>query len=149
MRHELQIRAATDADLDDIHGLETAAFPIPWRREFFQSELRASSRLNLVARRGERLVGYIFAMWLFDEMHVNKIAVAATERRRGIANALMDRCLEFAGTHAIRTVSLEVRQSNLVAQDFYRSLDFRPSYVRPRYYPDGEAAVVMTRELER
>jgi ribosomal-protein-alanine N-acetyltransferase len=102
-----------------------------------------------VARRAGQLVGYVFAMVLFDEMHVNKIAVVATQRRRGIANALMDRCLDFARAHAITTLSLEVRESNHVAQEFYRSLDFRPSYVRPRYYPDGEAAVIMTRELER
>ena len=34
------------------------------------------------------------------------------------------------------------------AQDFYASLAFKPAYVRPRYYPDGESAVVMLRELE-
>ena len=44
-----------------------------------------------------------------------------------------------------RTISLEVRKSNRSAQEFYRHLDFESSYLRPRYYPDGEAAVVMTR----
>ena len=148
MREELEIRAATPADLEAIHKLETDSFPVPWRREFFESELQASGRLNLVARRHDQLLGYVFAMWLFDEMHVNKIAVVAPLRRRGIANALMDRCIDFARAHAIHTISLEVRESNRGAQDFYRNLDFRASYVRPRYYPDGESAVVMTRELD-
>jgi ribosomal protein S18 acetylase RimI-like enzyme len=40
-----------------------------------------------------------------------------------------------------------VRQSNRGAQEFYRGLGFRSSYVRARYYPDGEAAVVMTCQL--
>jgi ribosomal-protein-alanine N-acetyltransferase len=149
MSGDVEIRAATASDLPAIHKLETQAFPVPWRREFFESEMAASSRFNLVAVRGRDLVGYLFAMWLFDEMHVNKIAVIAEERRRGVARALMDHCLEFARTHGIVTLSLEVRESNRGAQDFYRTLEFRPSYVRPRYYPDGEAAVVMTRELER
>ena len=35
-------------------------------------------------------------MWFFDEMHVNKIAVIGDERRKGIAQALMDRCFDFA-----------------------------------------------------
>ena len=45
-------------------------------------------------------------------------------------------------------ISLEVRQSNAGAQEFYRRLDFECLYVRPHYYPDGEAAVIMVRELE-
>jgi N6-L-threonylcarbamoyladenine synthase len=103
--------------------------------------------MSLVARRGKKVIGYVFAMWFFDEMHVNKIAVEERERRRGIAVQLMDRCLAFARDNGIRTISLEVRQSNRGAQDFYKALDFAPLYVRPRYYPDGESAVVMVREL--
>jgi ribosomal-protein-alanine N-acetyltransferase len=144
---ELEIAHATAADVDAIHRLESAAFPAPWRRVFFESELTASGRFNLVAKRDGRLVGYLFAMWFFDEMHVNKIAVEEAERRQGIADALMDRCLEFARTNGVRTIALEVRKSNDGAQAFYRHLQFAPTYVRPRYYPDGEAAVVMTRTV--
>ncbi len=144
----IEIRPAIDADLDAVHRLESAAFPVPWRREFFESELHASGRFNLVAIRRGKLVGYVFAMWIFDEMHVNKIAVVPSLRRKGIANALMDRCFDFACEKGIRSMSLEVRESNRGAQDFYRKLDFRASYLRPRYYPDGESAVVMTKELQ-
>jgi ribosomal protein S18 acetylase RimI-like enzyme len=80
-------------------------------------------------------------------MHVNKIAVEAEERRQGIAQSLMERCIEFARSHSIKTISLEVRKSNRGAQEFYKQLAFASSYMRPRYYPDGEAAVVMTKVL--
>ena len=143
----LEISPATYSDLDAIHRLEAASFPSPWRREFFESEINGESRLHFVARRGATIVGYVFAMWFFDEMHVNKIAVAERERRKGVADALMQRCLEFARENGITTISLEVRQSNRGAQAFYKHLDFDAMYVRPRYYPDGEAAVVMVREL--
>lgn len=145
--HDIEIGPATWADLDAVHHLEAMCFPSPWRREFFESELRGDSRLNFVARRAGAVVGYVFAMWFFDEMHVNKIAVEEGERRKGIAETLMDHCLEFARENEIRTISLEVRQSNRGAQDFYKHLDFEAVYVRPRYYPDGEAAVVMVRQL--
>jgi ribosomal protein S18 acetylase RimI-like enzyme len=59
----------------------------------------------------------------------------------------MSECLHFAKVNRIKTVSLEARKSNSGAQDFYRFLDFEPSYTRPRYYPDGESAVVMVRRL--
>jgi len=141
------IALAADADLDAIHRLEVASFPAPWRREFFESELHASGRFCLSAKQGPTLVGYLFAMWFFDEMHVNKIAVDESARRLGIANTLMAQCLAFARRQGVKTISLEVRQSNDGAQAFYKQLDFAQSYVRPRYYPDGEAAVVMTRKV--
>jgi len=145
--NEVEIRIATPADVDEVHALEMRAFPAPWRRDFFESELRASGRFNLIARRGGKLIGYLFSMWFFDEMHVNKIAVAEQERRKGIAAELMDKCIRFARANRINSISLEVRKSNSGAQEFYRTLDFTPSYTRPRYYPDGEAAVVMMKHL--
>ncbi len=147
MRDDVTVEPARPADVDAIHRIEEASFPAPWRREFFVAELRADGRFALVARRRRKVVGYLFAMWLFDEMHVNKIAVAAHARRQGIADLLMARCFAFAREHDVRTISLEVRLSNVGAQEFYRHLDFESSYLRPRYYPDGEAAVVMVRTL--
>jgi len=143
----VDIRVALAGDVDVICDIEARAFPNPWRREFFESEVRGSGRYNLVARKHGRVVGYVFAMWFFDEMHVNKIAVDERERRQGIALSLMGECLRFAKANRIKTISLEVRKSNDGAQEFYRFLDFEASYTRPRYYPDGEAAVVMVRTL--
>lgn len=147
MPEGLQIAKAVRADVDAIHTIEESSFPAPWRREFFIGELVSDGRFNIVARRGGVVIGYLFAMWIFDEMHVNKIAVHESERRKGVADALMDACFTFARGHDIRTISLEVRKSNRGAQEFYKHLDFRSSHVRPRYYPDGEAAVVMIHDV--
>jgi len=147
MPSDIVIAPATRADVGEIFRIEQESFPMPWRREFFESEMTADWRFNRVARRGRVIAGYLFSMWLFDEMHVNKIAVAESERRQGIADALMAACFAFAREQGVRVISLEVRQSNRGAQEFYRHLDFASSYVRPRYYPDGESAVVMTREV--
>jgi ribosomal-protein-alanine N-acetyltransferase len=144
---DLEIGTATAADVEAIHRIEAASFPAPWRREFFSSEISADGRFNLVAKRDGIVVGYLFAMWIFEEMHVNKIAVAEEARRQGIADALMQRCFDFARTHDVESIALEVRLSNSGAQEFYKHLDFKSSYLRPRYYPDGEAAVVMVLEL--
>ena len=144
----VEINEAHYADLDAIHRLEVVSFPSPWRREFFENELGADSRLHLVARKDGKVIVYVFAMWFFDEMHVNKIAVAEPERRQGIAHALMQKCLDFAAANGVTTISLEVRKSNRGAQAFYSHLGFSAMYLRPRYYPDGEPAVVMVRKLD-
>ncbi len=144
---EVTIRHAGRGDLDAVHRIECESCPQPWRREFFESELDAPGRFTLVATRGRAVIGYVFAMWIFDEMHVNKIAVTAAERRKGIAEELMDRCFDFAREHNVETISLEVRESNLSAQAFYRQLGFDSAYTRPRYYPDHETAIVMTKKI--
>ncbi|HYK02461.1 MAG TPA: ribosomal protein S18-alanine N-acetyltransferase [Thermoanaerobaculia bacterium] len=149
MRDLLIIEPATRADVDAIHRIEEVSFPAPWRREFFISEMSSDGRYNLVAKKEGSVVGYLFAMWIFDEMHVNKIAVAESARRQGIADALMERCFTFAREHEVESISLEVRISNTGAQDFYKHLEFKSSYLRPRYYPDGESAVVMVREMTK
>jgi [ribosomal protein S18]-alanine N-acetyltransferase len=141
---EVTIRAAGLDDLDRIAALETESFPAPWKRHYFESELRAAGRFNRVAIDGEgALVGYLFSMHYADELHINKIAVATQLRRRGLARLLMSDCVAFARQNGITTLSLEVRQSNEPAQEFYRGLNFTSVYVRKNYYPDGEAAVVM------
>jgi [ribosomal protein S18]-alanine N-acetyltransferase len=147
MPEELEIAPVRLADLPAIVRIEETSFPAPWRREFFEEELGTPGRMNLVARREGEVAGYLFATWLFDEMHVNKIAVIESQRRRGIADALMDRCLSFARANGIETVALEVREANDVAQSFYAHLGFERTYVRKRYYPDGESAVVMMLRL--
>ncbi len=138
------IRPAGPGDLDAIYAIERASFPSPWRREFFESELTAPGRFTIVATQDRAVIGYVFAMWIFDEMHINKIAVAVGERRKGVAGRLMDRCFEFARDHNVETISLEVRESNVAAQAFYKELGFESIYTRPRYYPDSETAIVMT-----
>jgi ribosomal-protein-alanine N-acetyltransferase len=144
---DLSIAPATEEDVDEIHAIEREAFGTPWKRDFFVLEILETGRFNLVARRAGRMVGYFFAMWYLDEMHVNKIAVAGEARRQGVAAALMEAAEEFAHEHAVTVISLEVRQSNRGAQDFYASIGFESAYRRPRYYPDGEPAVIMVKQL--
>jgi ribosomal-protein-alanine N-acetyltransferase len=147
MIDSLTIEPAVSADIREVHALEVRCFPSPWRRTFFESEVANDGRFNLVARHGDAVAGYLFAMWFADEMHINKIAVDVTLRRNGIALALMQRCLGFAAERGVTSIWLEVRSSNDEAQKFYTFLGFEAEYIRNGYYPDGEAAVVMMREV--
>ena len=136
------------SDIKEIAAIEADSFASPWREGFFASELAMSGRYNRLARNSAgELLGYVFAMYFMDEMHVNKIAVAKRSRRQGVAAALMQECLEFASVSSVAVVSLEVRESNRGAQSFYLTLGFEATYRRPRYYPDGEAAIVMSKRV--
>lgn len=146
---DIRIADAQPKHVDAIAALEREAFPSPWKREFFTAELAAERRYNRAALlRDGSLVGYLFSMYFLDELHVNKIAVAESYRRSGVALALMDDCLRFAKAHGVEKITLEVRVSNIPAQSFYRKLHFVPIARRPQYYPDGEAAVVMIADVD-
>lgn len=148
MQDDFEIVPAIAADIEAITRLEARSFHSPWRKEFFESELIAGGRYNVVIKDHEGLLyGYLFAMYFVDEMHINKIAVEEEIRRQGIATKLMAACIDFAKENRVTMISLEVRETNRGAQDFYKSLGFNSAYLRPRYYPDGESAMVMTTEL--
>jgi ribosomal-protein-alanine N-acetyltransferase len=144
----VSLRDARAEDLDTIATLERASFPVPWKREYFESEIGAPHRLNRVALgpRGD-LQGYVFCAWAGGEVHVNKIAVAPRGRRRGVATRLMSDVFEFSGAVRAEEIYLEVRISNQPARAFYRGLGFVEAGRRPAYYFDGEDALVMVKKL--
>lgn len=141
-------RDADAIDLDAIAALEHAAFPIPWKREYFAVEVGAAHRLNRVAigPKGD-LAGYVFCAFAAGELHVNKIAVAERHRRRGVASLLMDEVLSFAARTGVEEIFLEVRVSNRSARAFYAGLGFQEAGRRSRYYLDGEDALVLVRNM--
>ncbi|MCC6133590.1 MAG: ribosomal protein S18-alanine N-acetyltransferase [Acidobacteria bacterium] len=146
----LTIRPAVFGDLDEITDLESRSFPAPWKREFFESEIDAEFRLNLVARAPDgRFAGYVFCAWVLDEIHVHKIAVQEEWRRSGLGTALMKEVIAFGLRNDSYQIFLEVRPSNTPAKRMYQKLGFEISGRRKAYYPDGEDAIVMVRELHR
>lgn len=96
------------------------------------------------------LVGY-GGLWLsVDEGHVTTIAVAPAYRGRGIGELLLNGLIDQALAMNADILTLEVRVSNIVAQQLYLKYGFRPFGSRPRYYTDnGEDALIMTTESIR
>jgi [ribosomal protein S18]-alanine N-acetyltransferase len=143
----LALREASQADLDRIALIEKAAFPEPWNRAMIEADLRGSDGLNFVAEKEGELIGYLLATRIIDEVHIHKLGVAGAWRRRGVASALMHVLVELAHELGCSTMTLEVREPNRPARRFYEGLGFRTEYRRPRYYPNGDDAIVMTRAV--
>jgi ribosomal-protein-alanine N-acetyltransferase len=95
----------------------------------------------LVAVEENRIVGFVVARTVAaDEREILNLAVVPDFRRKGVARALLDSTLRaFRGC-----VFLEVRESNVVAQEFYKSLGFKVLSKRREYYDSPpETAIVM------
>jgi ribosomal-protein-alanine N-acetyltransferase len=108
---------------------------------------RVPTALYLVATIDRTLAGYAAASVVADVAELQRIAVAATHRRTGIASALLAHVeREAAARHADR-VLLEVRDDNAAALAFYARHGFVELDRRPRYYADGTTAIVLARDI--
>ena len=97
-----------------------------------------------VAKDRARSVGFLAARRVVDEVHVLSVAVDPAQRRRGVARALLDAVLCDETASGARSALLEVRASNLAACAFYARTGFVAVGRRPRYYANGEDALLMT-----
>ena len=119
----------------------------PWTVHHFWSELgQVATRWYRVALDGEQVVGYAGLCDYPDEAFVQTMAVAPTHAGRGLGARLLTELLAESGRRGQRTVSLEVRADNPVAQRLYARHGFRQAGVRHGYYqPSGVDAWVMSR----
>jgi ribosomal-protein-alanine N-acetyltransferase len=148
---EVVIRQAEQADLLDVFRLERSTFPQPWPFSAFESFL--GERGFLVAHAGppSGIVGYVVSdttpNYGRDIGHVKDLAVHPDARGQGLGRTLLHRALETLSRAGAALVKLEVRATNDVALDLYRSEGFEPLRRIPRYYADGEDAFVMVLDL--
>lgn len=126
--------------LDDLEGImviEQASFSYPWTEAMVLSELfdNPFAESFVVRLDGEeKIVAYVFARRVVDELHLMDLAVDPVWRRRGIGEQLIRRVLSSGAEKGLEKVILEVRVSNLPAQRLYRKLGFYQVGERRNYY---------------
>ncbi|MDX6478010.1 MAG: [ribosomal protein S18]-alanine N-acetyltransferase [Gaiellaceae bacterium] len=145
----IELRRLEMRDLDRIEEIEREAYPTPWSRSMFAGELAKPSSICLGAfdTESDVLVGYLIISRYVDAWHVMNIAVAPSERRRGIAQHLLERLFELTANDSRRGYTLEVRVSNANAIRLYERLGFQARGLRRGYYTDNrEDALIMWKD---
>ena len=145
----LYIRPLGLADLNAIERVEQRAYPTPWSRSMFASELAKPTSICLGAFEGEELVGYVINSRYVDAWHIMNVAVDPDFRRRGVATRLLEQVFELTKDDQRRGYTLEVRVSNDRAIDLYEKLGFVRQGIRRGYYTDNrEDALIMWKDPE-
>ena len=142
------IRKMTEADVPVVAELDKISFSLPWPERSFLFEVTTNPASRCwVAEVDGQVVGMIVA-WLFvDEVHIATIATHPDFRRLGIAQKLLIHTLRYTSDEGAITSFLEVRESNLAAQEMYRKFGYEMTGRRKRYYKDNdEDAILMTLE---
>ena len=138
-----------EEDLDGVLRVEAESFTNPWTREMYTWELQNRSVCHIyVARTPECRVAGFCAFWVvFDEIHINNVAMLPGLRGQGIGTALMQRVFEEARILGARRATLEVRASNEGARRLYERLGFYVAGTRRDYYTNPvEDALILWRD---
>ena len=144
----MNIRRMTLDDLEQVLEIDRASFTYPWPERSFRFELENNPASRAwVAEENGKVVGMIITWLMVDEVHIATIATHPQVRRQGVASGLLRYALDYMRDEGAVSSFLEVRESNLAAQELYRRFGFEETGRRPRYYKDNsEDAILMSLE---
>lgn len=142
------VRPMAPADVDAVVEIERRAFSTPWRAGTFLRLLeRDDSELRVATMAGRGVVGYTVLWCVTDQGELANIAVREDVRGRGVGSLLLDDALRLAPRRGVRSLYLEVRESNERALGMYRARGFERAGRRTGYYtgPKEDALVLVKR----
>lgn len=146
---EIVITPMRTEHLLNLADMEKAAFSEPWSYDALAEELQNPLAVFFVAEdsKSKRAIGYLGMHHIVDEGYITNIVVDPGCRRRGIASALIKKASEYARSHELKRITLEVRTSNEAAIALYGGFGFKRDGIRPNFYsyPKEDAAIYSLR----
>ena len=132
---DVHIRYMIRRDMAEVLDIEQASFEFPWQKEDFLRCLRQRNCIGMVAEYDERIVGFMIYELHRDYLRVLNFAVHPDARRRGVGQQMVEKLVGKLSQRRTR-ILLETRETNLVAQVFFRSLGFVATGVLRDHYDD-------------
>lgn len=140
----------TEAGVDRVLVVERQAYDHPWTRGNFLDSIRSGYQAQMLLA-GEEVLGYFVAMKGVDEVHLLNLTVAPPSQGQGWGRVMLDALALWSRGQGAQWLWLEVRASNVRAQQIYAQHGYRRVGERKAYYPDDhgkrEDAVVMSLKL--
>src|SRR4051794_32351070 len=144
----VHIRWMIRRDMPEVLQTEQASFEFAWTEEDFLRCLRQRNCIGMVAEQGERVVGFMIYELHKAKLHILNFAVHPGYRRFGIGGEKVIKVISKLSSHPRTRITLEVRETNLSAQLFFRAAGFKASRVLRSFYDDsGEDAFLMQYRL--
>jgi ribosomal-protein-alanine N-acetyltransferase len=144
----VHIRWMIRRDMPEVLQTEQESFEFSWTEEDFLRCLRQRNCIGMVAEQGEKVVGFMIYELHKQKLHILNFAVHPTFRRFHIGAQMVGKLISKLSSHRRTRITLEVRETNLAAQLFFRTQGFRAVRVLRSYYEDsGEDAFLMQYRL--
>lgn len=145
----IEYRFFKKEDLSDITEIENESFVDPWSRDQLVSDIVYNPYLKIVVAVNENIVvGFVIYLITFNTSTIYQIATRREYRNKGIASSLlneMEKTFIKEGEDKVEFVTLEVRKSNLAAQNLYKKNGYEEITVKKNYYTNGEDAIYMVK----
>jgi ribosomal-protein-alanine N-acetyltransferase len=132
----VHIRWMIRRDMPEVLDIEKQAFEFPWSEDDFIRCLRQRNCIGMVAEFEERVVGFMIYELHKTRLHVLNFAVHREMRRRGIGGSMIHKLISKLSYQRRNRILLEVRETNLAAQLFFRNASFRAISVLKDFYED-------------
>lgn len=143
-RINTQIRWLIRRDMPEVLEIERAAFEFPWLEEDFLCCLRQRNCIGMVAEYNHQIVGFMVYELHREKLHILNFAVDPACYGHDIGTQLVEKLVDKLSQQRRQELVLEVRESNLAAQLFFRRMGFKAVLVLRNHYDDtDEAAYVM------
>jgi ribosomal-protein-alanine N-acetyltransferase len=145
----IHVRWMIRRDMAEVSTIEHEAFEFPWSEEGFTRCLRQRNCIGMVAELADSVVAFMIYELHRSRLHVLNFAVLRSHRRLGIGTQMMEKLIGKLTPDRRGRIQLEVRETNLAAQLFFRSLGFRATTVLKDFYQDStEDAYLMQYALD-
>ena len=132
----VHIRWMIRRDMAEVLDIESQSFEFPWSEDDFIRCLRQRNCIGMVAEQDERLVGFMIYELHKTRLHILNFAVSEDATRRGVGQQMVDKLISKLSSQRRTRITLEVRETNLDAQLFFRDCGFRAVSVLRDYYDD-------------
>ena len=136
-RLRIQLRWMIRRDMPEVLAIEQEAFEFPLSDEDFTRCLRQRNCIGMVAEVGDSVVAFMIYELHRTRLHVLNFAVRRSHRRLGIGTQMMGKLFAKLSVERRDRILLEVRERNLPAQVFFRSLGYRAITVLKDFYEDS------------
>ena len=144
----VHIRWMIRRDMPEVLQTEQESFEYSWTEEDFLRCLRQRNCIGMVAEQGEKVVGFMIYELHKAKLHILNFAVNTQCRRNGVGAQMTAKLVSKLSSHRRTRITLEVRETNLPAQLFFRSQGFKAVRVLRSFYEDsGEDAFLMQYRL--
>ena len=135
-RLQLHVRWMIRRDMAEVLEVEQEAFEFPWSDEDFTRCMRQRNCIGMVAEMADSVVAFMIYELHRSRLHVLNFAVRRSHRRLGIGTQMMEKLTGKLTPERRSRIVLEVRERNLPAQLFFRSLGYRATSVLKDFYQD-------------
>ena len=132
----VHIRWMIRRDMPEVLEIENRSFEFAWTEEDFIRCLRQRNCIGMVAEHDERVVGFMIYELHKNRLHILNFAVHPEFRRHGVAASMVRKLIGKLSPQRRNRILLEIRETNLSAQLFFREAGFRAISVLREFYED-------------